>query len=242
MSDATAAAPTPSKAGLWEDFIDIFYQPAQVFERRREGKFGMALLAYVIVSVILFFALHNGLAPMIDAEIAKAAAAAAAKNPQISSDQLASMQNTMEKFGTIGFVIFLPVGIMIAGVLIWIASKVVGAGMAFASAAMIATYSQFPRIVETILNAIQGLLLPAESITSRYSVQIGPARFLDPHANPFLLAVLGGLDVFTIWVIVLIAIGISVVARVSRSTGAIAALIVWFVTLIPALWQAVSQS
>jgi hypothetical protein len=242
MTDAAAEKPTPSRAGLWEDFIDIFYQPAQVFERRRDGKFGMALLAYVIVSVVLFFALHNGLAPVIDAEVAKAAAVAAAKNPQLTSDQLATMQTTMEKFGAIAFVIFLPIGILISGVILWIAAKITGAGVAFAGAAMVATYSQFPRIVETVLNAIQGLLLPGEMITSRYSVQIGPARFLDPHANPFLLAVLGGLDLFTIWVVVLMAIGISVVARVSRSTGAIAALIVWFVTLIPALWQAIQQS
>ena len=242
MSEPTTTSVAPTKAGLWEDFIDIFYQPSQVFERRRDGQYGMALLAFVIVSVILFFALHNGLAPMIDAEIAKAAAAAAAKNPNLTSDQLASMQGTMEKFGTIGFVVFLPLGILIAGVVVWIAAKVAGAGVAFAGAMMIATYSQFPRIVEMILNAIQGLLLPAEMITSRYSVQIGPARFMDPHANPFLLAVLGGLDVFTIWVLVLMAIGISVVAKVSRSTGAIAALIVWFVTLIPALWTAFSQS
>jgi hypothetical protein len=227
---------------LWEDFIDIFYQPAQVFERRRDGKFGMVLLAYVIIAGVLFFALHNGLAPVIDAEIAKAAAAAAAKNPQLTADQLASMQGTMEKFGKIGFIVFLPVGIFIAGALLWIAAKIVGAGVAFGAAMMIATYSQIPRIVETILNAVQGLLLAPESITSHYSVQIGPARFLDPHANPFLLAILGGLDLFTIWVVVLIAIGISVVARVSRSTGAIAAVIVWFVMLLPTLFQAMQQS
>jgi hypothetical protein len=242
MSEPITTADAPPKAGLWEDFIDIFYQPAQVFERRRDGKFAMALIAFWVLSVVLFFALRNGLAPIFDAEIAKATAAAAAKNPQMSSDQLASMQNTMEKFGTIGFMIFLPIGIFIAGAMVWIASKVVGAGVAFASAMVIVTYSQFPRIVETILNAIQGLVLQPESITSRYSVQIGPARFLDPHANPFLLSVLGGLDLFTIWVVVLMAIGISVIAKVSRSTGAIAAILVWFVTLIPSLWQAFQQS
>jgi hypothetical protein len=202
----------------------------------------MALLAFIVVSIILFFVLHNGLAPIIDAEIAKASAAAAAKNPQMSSDQLAAMQNTMEKFGTIGFVVFLPVGIFIAGFVLWLAAKITGAGVAFAAAMMIVTYSQVPRIVETVLNAIQGLVLPPESITGAASVSIGPARFLDPHANPFLLALLTGLSVFNIWTLVLMAIGISVVARVSRSTGAIAALIVWFVTLIPALFQALQQS
>lgn len=241
MGDATAAAPTPSKAGLWEDFVDIFYQPSQVFERRRDGKFGMAFLAFVVLSGILFFALHNGLAPIFDAEMAKAAAAMAAKNPQITPDQIAAQQGVMEKFGPIFFVIALPIGILISGVLLWVAGKIVGASVAFAGAMMIATYSQFPRIVEMVLNAIQGLLLSPESITSRYSVQIGVARFLGADANPFLLAILGGLDLFTIWVVVLMAIGLSVVARVSRSTAAIAAIIVWVVTLIPALYQAITS-
>jgi len=241
MTDA-AAEPTPTKAGLWEDFIDIFTQPSVVFERRRDGAFGLALLILVVVSGILFFALHNGLAPIMDAEMAKAAAAMAAKNPSITPDQIASQQAMMEKFAGIGFIIFLPIGITIGAVLLWLAGKVIGASVAFAAAMMITTYSYVPRVVETVLNAIQGLLLSPESITSRYSVQIGPARFLDAaSANPVLLAVLGGLDLFTIWTTVLLAIGLAVIARVPRSKAAIAAGAVWLISLLPGLYQAISQ-
>jgi hypothetical protein len=127
-------------------------------------------------------------------------------------------------------------------VLLWLAGKVIGASVAFAAAMMITTYSYVPRIVETVLNAIQGLLLSPESITSRYSVQIGPARFLDAAStNPVLLALLGGLDVFTIWTTVLLAIGLAVVARVPRSKAAIAAGAVWLISLLPGLYQAFSQ-
>ena len=232
----------PSKAGIWEDFVDIFVQPAQVFERRREGKFGLALLALVVITGVLFFALRNGIAPIMDAEMAKQAAAMAAKNPNITPDQIAAQQGMMEKFAVIGYVLFMPIGILIAAVLLWLAGKLVGASVAFAAAMMIATYSQFPRIVEMILNSVQGLMLAPESITVRYSVQIGPARFLDASANPFLLTLLGGFDLFTIWVTVLLAIGLSVVARVPRKQAAIAAALVWLVGLLPSLYQALSQS
>ena len=235
-------SPAPSKAGIWEDFVDIFVQPAQVFERRREGKFGLALLALVVITGVLFFALRNGIAPIMDAEMAKQAAAMAAKNPNITPDQIAAQQGMMEKFAVIGYVLFMPIGILIAAVLLWLAGKLVGASVAFAAAMMIATYSQFPRIVEMILNSVQGLMLAPESITGRYSVQIGPARFLDASANPFLLTLLGGFDLFTIWVTVLLAIGLSVVARVPRKQAAIAAALVWLVGLLPSLYQALSQS
>lgn len=242
MTDPVVDPTPPSRAGIWEDFVDIFVQPAQVFERRRDGKFGLALLALVVLTGILFFALRNGIAPIMDAEMAKQAAAMAAKNPNITPDQIAAQQGMMEKFAVVGYVLFMPIGILLTAIILWVAGKIVGASVAFAAAMMIATYSQFPRIVEMVLNALQGLVLSPESITGRYSVQIGPARFLDPSSNAFVLTLLGGLDVFTIWVTVLLAIGLSVVARVPRSQAAIAAALVWLVGLVPALYQAISQS
>src|SRR5215213_1631442 len=95
-------------------------QPSQVFERRRDGKFGMALLALVILTGVLWFALKNGLAPIMDAEMAKAAAAMAAKNPSITADQLAAQQGMMEKFAVVGAVLFMPVGIVITAILLWL--------------------------------------------------------------------------------------------------------------------------
>lgn len=38
------ADPSVAKTSLWEDFIDIFYALSAVFARRRDGKFGYALL------------------------------------------------------------------------------------------------------------------------------------------------------------------------------------------------------
>ena len=241
MTDATAS-PSPASAGLWEDFIDILYQPSIVFERRREGKFGIALLALVVITAVLFFALRNGLAPVMDAEMAKQAAAMAAKNPQITPEQIAAQQGVMEKFAVVGYVLFMPVGILIMAALLWLAAKLIDAKVAFAGAMMIATYSWFPRIIEMILNAVQGLLLPPESITSRYSVQLGLARFFDStSANPVLLTFLGGLDLFTIWTTALLAIGLAVVARVPRSRAAIAAIAVWLITMLVPLYQALSS-
>jgi hypothetical protein len=53
-----------------------------------------------------------------------------------------------------------------------------------------------------------------------------------------LLALLGRVDVFTIWVTVLLAIGLSVTGRISRSKAAIAAGIVWLVGALPGVLQA----
>jgi len=239
MTDATAA-PTPAKTSVWEDFVDIFTNPSAVFERRRDGQFGMALLILAVLTGILAFALHNGLAPIMDAVIAKQQAAALAKNPGLSADQLSSMTGLMEKMSKFGAIIFVPIAAVIGAALIWIIGKFVDTKMAFAAAMMISVYSGVPRIIQTVVNALQGLFLSPESITSPNSVSIGPARFLPDSANPALAAVLGGLDLFGIWTYVLMAIGIAVVARVPMKRAAITAGLVWIISLLPALYQGIS--
>lgn len=63
VSDAGAvgdAEPTPSKASLWEDFVDIFYAPSSVFARA-DGKFGKPLLFLVVVGAVLYFLTKNAM-------------------------------------------------------------------------------------------------------------------------------------------------------------------------------------
>ena len=233
MTNATTAAP-PESSSIWEDFADIFIDPVAVFNRRRDGKFGLVLLILAILVTVLSIGLHNGLAPIIDAETSRAAAAMLAKNPQLSSDQLATSQNVMGKVGMYGAGFFIFIVVLLSGVVIWIASRIVGAKESFAVAMMISTYSQFPRLIETISSALQGLLLSPSSITSHYSVSLSPARFLDPDTNPFVLAIAGSIDVFALWSIALVGVGLYVTARIPKDRAAIAAAMVWLVGLVPA--------
>ena len=237
MTNAAAASP-PDSTSIWEDFADIFVEPVAVFNRRRDGKFGLVLLILAIIVTVLSVGLHNGLAPIIDAETSRATAAMLAKNPQLSSDQLSMGQNVMAKFAMYGAGVFLCIGVLISGVIVWVASRIVGAKESFAVAMMIATYSQFPRLIETIANALQGLLLSPASITSRYSVSLSPARFLSPDTNPFVLSVVGAIDVFTLWSVALIAVGVYVTARIGKDRAAIVAALVWVVGLVPAIFAA----
>jgi hypothetical protein len=239
MTDA-APAVAPSSASVWEDFIDIFTNPSAVFERRRDGKFGLALAILAIVTGILAFALHNGLAPVMDAVIAKQQAAIMAKNPAITQDQLNSMAGMMEKTSQFGAIIFVPIAAVLGAVLIWLIGKFVDTKMAFAPAIMISTYSGVPRVIQTIVTALQGLFLAPESITGPGSVSIGPARFLPATANAGLEAVLTNLDLFTIWSFILMAIGIAVVSRAPMKRAAITAGLVWLVSILPSLYQAIS--
>jgi hypothetical protein len=239
-----AAPPVPAKrAGLWEDFIDIFISPSEVFERRRDANFFPALLVFVVLSTAIFFIARPVLESVFDAEFARSAAAAMRKNPAITQDQMDKGRAMAQKFQIVGLVLgafFLP---MIVGCVLWIAGKLVSAKENIGQACMIATYAMFPRIIEGLVNAVQGFTLDPATLNGRYRLTLGLGRFLDPDtASPVLLAVIGRIDIFTIWVTILLGIGLAVVARIPRARAFAAAAVVWVIGMLPGLWGAIRAS
>jgi hypothetical protein len=130
----------------------------------------------------------------------------------------------------------------VIGFLIWLVGKFVDATQTLNAAIVVATFSYVPRIVEGIVARIQGLFVDPGSLDSRYSLSLGVGRFLDPDTtSPILLGLVGRIDLFTIWVTVLIGIGIAVTGKVSRTRGAIAAAVVWLLGALPSLAGALRQ-
>ena len=220
--------PSPAKAGLWEDFVDIFYAPSSVFARRSDGKFGMALLFLVIVAAVLVFVTKNAMQPVMDAEFARQSAAAMRKNPSLTSEQLATGRNFFEMLGPIVFAVFLTISVLGTGVVLWLVGKLFDAKESVAAAIMVATYAEVPRIVQILTNAAQGLFMSPEKLTSINSVSFSLARFMNPDtASPVIIALASRVDVFTIWVTVLLAIGLHVAGKIPKQQAAIVAAITW---------------
>lgn len=228
--------PAPAKAGLWEDFVDIFYAPSQVFARRADGKFGMALLILLVASVVLYFLTKNAMSPIMDAEFARNGAAAMRKNPNLTAEQLASGRGFFEKMAPIFFLVVLTITVFGTGIVLWLVGKLFDAKEGVAAAIMVATYSEIPRLVQILVNAAQALFMSPESLNSANSVGLNLARFMDPDkTSPVLIALGSRVDLFTIWVTVLLAIGLHVVGKIPKQQAYIAGAIVWVVGALPAV-------
>ena len=91
MTEPTAspAPATPDKAGLFEDFIDIFGSPAKVFARRAQANPMTSFLIVTVILIALFFASKNAMAPIFDAQYQKGIEAAMKANPSLTADQMA---------------------------------------------------------------------------------------------------------------------------------------------------------
>ncbi|HEX9221097.1 MAG TPA: YIP1 family protein [Gemmatimonadaceae bacterium] len=226
--------PAPAKASLWEDFVDIFYAPSSVFARRSDGKFGLPLLLLIVVGVVLFFLTKNAMQPIMDAEFARQTAAAMRKNPSIDPERLAAGRGIFETLQPVFFAVFLTLGVFGTGLVLWLVGKLFDAKESVAAAIMVATYSEVPRLVQVLVNAAQALFMSPEKLNAINSVGLNLARFMDPdRASPVMIALASRVDLFTIWVTVLLAIGIHVVGKIPKQQAAIAAAITWVVGSLP---------
>jgi len=229
----------PGRAGLWEDFVDIFYAPSSVFARRSDGKFGKPLLLLVLVGTVLVFLTKNATQPIMDAEFARRSADMMRQNPNMTAEQLSSGRGFFEMFAPLFFSIGITLSILGTGVVLWLVGKLFDAKESVAAAIMIATYSEVPRLVQILTNAAQGLVMSPEKLNSMNSVAFNLARFMDPdRASPVMIGLASRVDLFTIWVTVLLAIGLHVVARIPKQQAGIAAGITWLVGALPAVFGA----
>ncbi|MEP6836102.1 MAG: YIP1 family protein [Gemmatimonas sp.] len=211
-----------------EDLISIFYKPSDVFEHQRDKSFVVPALVQTILLTLLAFALHNLIEPFLDADFARGMAKAAASGKPMP-EQAKGMMETVQKFSLYAGALLGPWFIaLIGGVVVWLFSKIVSAKMQVGQAMMIASWAAMPMILGTITMAIFGVMADPQTVRGSADGQLGALRFVDlDTASPLVTELLRRLDLFGIWEVVLTGIGISVVGRVSRGSGFVAAGVRW---------------
>lgn len=241
MTEPNVVTTTPP-ASLWEDFIDIIVAPASVFRRRERGSWLIPLLIVTIAITIISFASRGVMQPVMDAEFERVADGMR-KNPQITEEMIDRARSIGAFFTTYGPIVITPISIIVVGFMTWLVAKLVDSRQTLHAAMVVAAYAFVPRVVQFIVNAVQGLVMSPDKLNGVIKLSFGPARFLDPStANPVLVQVLNRFDLFTIWVTVLLAIGVYVTGRVTKSQAAIAGVLFWIVGAIPAILSALRQA
>jgi hypothetical protein len=229
--------PAPAKASLIEDCIDIWFTPSSVFARRSgAGWFGPFAVSAVLLAV-LFYASMGSMQAFFDAEVTRAVAAARAENPAITGEQLATMQTVMEKSMQFGGLIGLPVALFVLGFGVWLASRLLGGVLSLGGGIMVASFAYLPRALEMLLVIVQGMVLDTSTWAGRYKYSWGVGRFMEPGETQGLYNLIGRVDAFTIWVTILIALGLIHAAKVEKTKAFAGAAVVWVLGAIPAIIQ-----
>jgi Yip1-like protein len=224
----SSVTPSNEKAGVVEDFFDIFVAPSAVYERRRDSSPWIPLLVVSVVLGAAYLATSGAMEPIMDAEFERGMKATLESDSRFTAEQLQQGRAFAEGFGKVMFIAGAPIAIFFSGLGLMLTAKFVDAKLKLGTGVMIAAWAFVPRIIGAVATAVQLQMMRPESLDGLYRISTGPARFMDPDtASPLLLAFAGRLDVFILWTTVLFGIGLSVVARIPRSSAMLAAGGVW---------------
>lgn len=237
MTDSAAEGPASTGSSFFEDLIDILYAPSKVFARQQKRSAWPPFLVVAVLIGVLSYVNVGNLQGVLDAEINRAVAEAMEKNPSMNEEALTGMRRVMETSMTWGTVLGAPLLLCVLGLVVWIVGKALGGTLGFGTGILIASFAYVPRILESALVAVQGLVLDTASYTSRFQFSFGIGRLMDPNGPQGMLNLLGRIDVFTLWVTLLLAIGLQYTAKVSKEKAYVGAVTLWVLGALPAVWQ-----
>jgi hypothetical protein len=214
----------------------VFFEPSKVFKDLAEHpRFIAPLLISILVGLTLVYSIstHVGWESTIRQTFAN--------NPRtadLPADQreqlVARGAKAASIFGWVGAVLGAPLSaLIIAGVLTGLFNGLLGAELKFAQTFAITCYALLVRAVLAALLILLLYLKPPED----FNIQVSPfslAAYLNRQETPkWLMSLAGSLDLFTIWTIVLLAIGFSVAARKISFTKSLAAIAIpWLILVV----------
>lgn len=118
-------------------------------------------------------------------------------------------------FGYSGIIVGIPLYYAAtAGVLLLIFNTLLGAQLRFKQYFAVMCYASLPGLIFSVLAIGVMFLKSPDDFNLRNPLMFNPGAAMDPVNSPkFLYALASSIDLFTLWTIVLIAIGISAAAR-----------------------------
>lgn len=236
--DSSTSSPPPEKASVVEDFLDVFHSPSSVFARRANSGYGLQLLIVSVLAAAFAFSQRSVLSQIFDVEFARGTAKAMANNPRITQEMINQGRPIQEAIATFAGYIGTPIFIFILAFFVWIVAKLFSAKVTYGQAAMITTIAWIPRLLGSLITTVQSVLMDTSTVTSMFSLSLSPARFMDPDTtNPKLFGLMGSLEIFSIWFWILVAIGLSVVAKVPRARGYAAAVVLFILGTLPLMFR-----
>lgn len=234
---------TPKPSSTIEDLIDAFVAPAAMFSRRVGQSAVAPFLIVAALLVVLYYANFNAMSGIIDTEVDKAVAAALESNPEMDDAAIGQMRRVIEISTRYSGLVALPVVLLALGAVVFVSIKLLGGSGGYGTGLTIASFAYLPRVLESAGVAIQYLLLDPSELRSRFSYSFGIGRFLDPASTPEVLYnVLGRLDLITIWVTVLVAVGMTQMAKVERGKAIGGAIGLWVLGTLPAVLGALNAT
>jgi len=225
----STAIPAPSADGPLSEparIVNTFAAPVKTFtDVKRVSRWWSPFILLTIASYALIVVAGQKVGwEQITENGLKMSPKQAARLESIPAEQRPAAMERAVKFTRIisycfPIAINLPFLLIIAAVLMAAFNFGAGAEIPFRTALGVVTYANLPGLVKAVL-AMVSLLAGAnpENFNFQNPVATNPGYFMDPAASPMLFRLASGLDVITIWILALNALGFAAVSRLKRGT------------------------
>lgn len=235
MTESTATSSRPStSASAFEDYVDILYAPSAVFARRRDASPWVPLLVITGLFALATYINYNFLGPVYEAEVVRQAM----QNPQVTAEAAAGIRSFARIGAIVTGIIAVPMSVLVLGLLLWVVGKLLDADQPLRAAFLVVVFSYVPRVIESLVSALQAFFMDVNAVTSQYAISLSVARFMDPESPAALLALASRINPFIIWAYAIVAIGLAVTGRISIAKASIAAALLWLLGALPMVMPA----
>ena len=193
------------------DLFKVLYEPGAVFERLRDRpRILVPMAAIVVMALILGFLAK----PYVEAALSAVMA-------QRSQGAPSPMNvGTMATIQIATSVVFMPVVILIGAGILWVTVSLFGVEANYRKLLSVQSHAMILYIAQLVAGVVVLSMRGVESVTSVADLQ--PAFGLDllmPDAKGYLGAVLRGVNIFSVWAVVVQGIGVTKTHNTSRETG-----------------------
>jgi hypothetical protein len=240
--NARAVEPEPAGMGEFSRLTGVFFEPGKTFADIAERPRWLVPLLLVIVAGVAFYFLygqHVGWERFLRHQMETSARMQQSMErlPADQRDRYIAMQ---VKFMGIGYyfgtIVMVPLMYLIsAAIVLGIASGMMSAGVKFKQVFAIVCYAGLPGILKHGLAIVVMFLKSPDEFNLVNPLAFNPGAFMDPISTPkFLYTVAMSLDLFTIWGILLTAVGLKAAAgkRLSFGGALFAVVLPWAVLVL----------
>ena len=221
--DATAIEESPKGMGEFSRLTGVFFEPTKTFTdiaARPRWVFPMLLIILAGIVYIALFSQHVGWDRMLRQQFA-ASSRSAQLTPEQRDQQLAAGEKFAPVIGYAGTIFGIPIAfLIIAGVLTGIVAGIMSAPVRFKQVFAIQCYASLTGLVFMALAITVMFLKNPDDFDLRNPLMFNPGAFMDPlTTSKFVYSLAGALDLFAIWKMVLIAVGLKAAAGKALSFG-----------------------
>ena len=232
------AQPSPPKVSSFGRLFGVFFEPKTTFESiAQRPTWVLPMLASILMGLVVVALIGSrvGWRQVIDKQMATNPRAQQ-QMQQMPPSQREALLEKQAKFapvvGYVGIIVGIPVAELVVAALLLVAFNVVsGSKIRFPASLGIVAYSWMPFVISGLLGALILFIKDPSTIDTQNLVASNPGALMPDGTAKWLVTLLTSLDLFTLWVLILQAIGFRATnpkkISFAKALGVIVA--IWFV-------------